>query len=109
RAVMGTLTRKIHCQPPTDRTKPPMVGPRAALTEAATDIMASACAGIRPPPAAARIKPSPDGYAVEVAKACTTRAATSQPKVGENGAAIETRRATVRPVRNTRRAPRRSA
>ncbi len=68
-AVIGTLTRKIPCQPPTERASPPMVGPRAALTEAATDIAASACAGMRPPPEAARIIPRHDAGGDEPPKA----------------------------------------
>jgi len=95
--MTGKLIMNMAGQSPASISSPPMKGPIAAEPEANTDKMPRACACFSP--ISCRMIPIPAGMSVDVPTACTMRNTSSQPKPGENGAAMEESVTSSRPMR----------
>ena len=95
-------------QPSAATSTPPRTGPNAALAELVAEMTPSVAAGGRPP-ARRRINVRPAGKPTDVPIACSTRAATTQPKPGTTSTTLQVTKTSARPAENTFLAPYRSA
>ena len=104
---MGTLIQKIQCHEMPSTTAPPTIGPSATPVPLMPDQMPSA-APRRFSGKASASSVRVSGATIAPPTPCRARAATSAPVVGASAAAALDAVKSDRPMRNSRRRPKRS-
>ena len=104
---MGTLIQKIQCQEMPSTTAPPTIGPSATPVPLMPDQMPRA-APRRFSGKALASRVSVSGATMAPPMPCSARAATSAPVVGASAAAALEAVKSERPMRKSRRRPKRS-
>ena len=104
---MGTLIQKIQCQEMPSTTAPPTIGPSAMPVPLMPDQMPSA-APRRSAGKALASSVRVSGATIAPPTPCSARAATRAPVVGASAAAALEAVKSERPMRNSRRRPKRS-